>query len=290
MSTQPFNKIREFGASSVYAGDSRDLMRSIADNDGKFRLIFGDPPFGIGVNYDGEFDDGMSAFEYSEFTRTWLWIVPELLPPGGRLVVHVPDRCVYPVLKHADSCGLIMDEWIIWHFRFGQNTRGKFTESKCHGIVFKTEGESVWNPEAVAVETDRSRIYKDARTTKRDDTRNYKHQLEPGQRVPFDVWGGDVDTFADGEVLVGDGKFWGRVPGNSKERRPDHENQLPELYMRRYILAYTNIRDWVLDPFGGSGTTAVVAHALDRHFITCDQSDKYAESIAQRVEKGAVRI
>jgi DNA modification methylase len=74
-------------------------------------------------------------------------------------------------------------------------------------------------------------------------------------RVPGNVWG-----------IPSDGEYWGRVQGNSKERRQGHPNQLPEVYLERLIRAYTDENDIVVDPFVGSGTTPVVARALKRRF------------------------
>ncbi len=87
-----------------------------------------------------------------------------------------------------------------------------------------------------------------------------------------------------------DGPFWGRVQGTSKERWKGHPNQLPERYMERLIRAYTNVGDHVLDPFGGSGTTAVVCQALGRRCTTIDISHANCVSIRRRLERGAVRI
>jgi site-specific DNA-methyltransferase (adenine-specific) len=236
----------------------------------KYRLVFADPPFGIGVNYDGEYNDNMTEYEYEVFTHSWMRLIPELLLEGGRLYVHVPDQCVFAVLKAARELDLIRDEWIIWHYRFGQHQKGRYINGKCHGLVFTDRPEKLlWFPEDVLVDSDRASKYNDPRT---EGTEN------PGKRVPLDVWG-----------IPSDGPFWGRVNGNSKERRKEHENQLPEVYLKRILLGYTSPDDWVLDPFGGSGTTVVVARSLGRPCVTIEQSARYAESIAERVMLGAVR-
>jgi adenine-specific DNA-methyltransferase len=60
---------------------------------------------------------------------------------------------------------------------------------------------------------------------------------------------------------------WGRIQGNNKERRKDHPNQVPEVYLERVIRACSNESDLVLDPFLGSGTTCTVARALRRRSI-----------------------
>jgi site-specific DNA-methyltransferase (adenine-specific) len=98
-----------------------------------------------------------------------------------------------------------------------------------------------------------------------------------GKRLPFTIWG-----------VEGDGPNWGRVQGNNRERRPNSPNQLPEVYLARLIRAYTNPGDWVLDPFGGTGTTAVVCKALKRNCITLELGEANCAAIKDRLKKGAV--
>jgi DNA modification methylase len=76
---------------------------------------------------------------------------------------------------------------------------------------------------------------------------------------------------------------FGRVQGNNRERRAGHPNQLPEAYLTRLIKAYTNPGDLVLDPFAGSGTTAVVCQKLGRRCITIDISLENVRSVQERL-------
>jgi DNA modification methylase len=98
--------------------------------------------------------------------------------------------------------------------------------------------------------------------------------MPSGLRVPMDVWYG---------------KYWGRVQGNNKERRHGHDNQLPEVYLERVIECSSNPGDLVLDPFLGSGTTGVVAHALGRNFIGCEYSKANAKGACERISMGPIR-
>jgi site-specific DNA-methyltransferase (adenine-specific) len=66
-----------------------------------------------------------------------------------------------------------------------------------------------------------------------------------------------------------------------KIRRDEHPCQLPEPLLERLILMCTDEGDIVLDPFVGTGTTAVAAKKLGRRFIAIDLDPKYV-AIAQR--------
>jgi modification methylase len=62
-----------------------------------------------------------------------------------------------------------------------------------------------------------------------------------------------------------------------------HPTQKPEALLHRVLLASTAAEDIVLDPFVGTGTTAVVARRLGRHYIGIERHPAYAEAAIGRV-------
>ncbi|MBX3317949.1 MAG: site-specific DNA-methyltransferase [Phycisphaeraceae bacterium] len=259
----------------VYVGDSRTLLRAVPECvTGKVDLVFADPPFNWNRDYDREktgktWDDrSMSDKEYLDFTYAWLDGCVDALRPGGSMWVNIPDDWAAEIVVHLKSRRLSMVNWCIWHYRFGQNTTGRFINSKVHALYFTKAGINTWNPDEVLEMSDRAAIYGDARTM------NKKDGIAPGMRVPMDVWYG---------------QYWGRIQGNNKERRANHDNQLPEVYLERVIRSTSNPGDLVLDPFLGSGTTGVVAHALGRRFIGFEFSPANAKSAFNRIGEGMVR-
>ena len=252
----------------VYVGDCRELVPAVAEPN-TVDLIFADPPFNWSRAYD-EWDDSMPEAEYLEFTEQWLDRCVETLAPAGSFWVNIPDDWAAEIVVHLKRRGLTMVNWCVWHYRFGQNTRGRFINSKVHALYFAKDPRArTWNPAEVLEFSDRRSVYADPRTeTKRDG-------MPAGLRVPMDVWYG---------------QYWGRVQGNNKERRHGHDNQLPEVYLERVIRACSNPGDLVLDPFLGSGTTGVVAHALGRHFLGVEYSRANAARACERIEAGPVRI
>lgn len=268
-------------AARIIHGDSLSWMEGVEGRE-SYHLVFADPPFNIGREYDG-YNDNLPQEQYEEWTKNWLIAAYTLVRKGGLLYLHVPDDVAKIAIRQLHFWNAEQIEWVIWHYRFGQCGKSKLIRSKCHGMLFKKPGAPhTWNPDAILVPSDRATVYADART---------EESSTPGLRVPFDVWGANIST-VDGEILDGDGSYWGRVTGShsNAERRPLHDNQLPERYLERVIKAWSNPGDWLLDPFGGSGTTITVANALGRHCTTVEQSAAYCESIKDRVLKGAVRV
>jgi site-specific DNA-methyltransferase (adenine-specific) len=68
------------------------------------------------------------------------------------------------------------------------------------------------------------------------------------------------------------------------EKTP-HPTQKPEELLRKVVLASSNPGDLVVDPFLGSGTTAVVAEQLKRRWKGCDLSLEYCQWAADRIER-----
>ncbi|HMS10763.1 MAG TPA: site-specific DNA-methyltransferase, partial [Pyrinomonadaceae bacterium] len=74
------------------------------------------------------------------------------------------------------------------------------------------------------------------------------------------------------------------VPFWSMPENTDHPTQKPEKLLAKIILASTNEGDSVLDPFAGSGTTAVAARKLGRHFTAIEIDEEYCLLTAKRLE------
>lgn len=235
----------------------------------RFDFIFADPPFNIGHGYRG-FDDNKPVIDFAEFNVGWLNAVWDAAGPRSVVALHGPDDLVETYLLWAAFRNLPRLAWVNWHYRFGQCHRHNWIDARCHCLIYaKDPNNYTWNPENVLVPSDRV-AYGDKRV---DATAN------GGMRLPGTVWG-----------VPSDGPYWGRVQGNSTERRQGHPNQLPEVYLERLIKAYTNPGDRILDPFCGSGTTATVAVALGRDCVTIDVSEESCNAARERIAGGAKRV
>src|SRR3990172_6366369 len=250
----------------VILGNCLDVIPDL----GKFNFIFADPPFNLDKDYIG-FKDSVPRGEYVAFTNNWIKLCVEALASNGVIALYGNDDLAMLYLHlTGGSVNLKRIAWVNWHYRFGQCGRGNWIDARTHCLVFAKDKNYTWNPDDVLVASDRATIYKDKRI---NDTER------GGSRLPGTVWG-----------IPSDGPCWCRVQGTSKERRPGHPNQLPEVFLERLIRAYTSMGDRILDPFGGSGTTVVVSQALHRRCVTCDISSSNVASIKTRLKKGAVRV
>jgi site-specific DNA-methyltransferase (adenine-specific) len=271
-------KHAESGAEArVHLGDCRAILPALLEvKQSKLDLVFADPPFNWKRGYD-EWDDHMDEGDYLEFTYDWIDLCVRGLKPGGALWINIPDDWAAEIvcylkgrMERKPAAMMAMQNWCVWHYRFGQNAVERFINSKVHALYFiKAGGAHRWNAHEVLEQSDRRAIYGDPRTESKRDG------MPAGMRVPMDVWYG---------------QYWGRVQGNNKERRHYHDNQLPEAYLERVVRACSNKGDLVLDPFLGSGTTGVIAHALARRFIGCEFSEQNAKNAVERMKAGPIRL
>lgn len=74
------------------------------------------------------------------------------------------------------------------------------------------------------------------------------------------------------------------VSGNFQERTA-HPAQYPEQLIERIILTGSNPGDIIMDPFMGSGTTAVVAKKLGRHYLGYEIVKDYCDIVNERLSK-----
>jgi DNA modification methylase len=224
-------------------------------------LIFADPPFNIGVQYEN-WTDSMTREQYLKFTADWMSAAGAGLQNTGSLWINIPDEWAAECVVIGKRLGFKLENWCIWHFRFGVCQPSRFIKSKTHALWFSLGSPRVIR-EAALVPSDRAALYDDPRSP-------------TGLRMDLDVWGFD--------------KFWGRVTGTSAERRPLHPNQLPEKYLQRIVGVCSLPGELVVDPFCGSGTTATVAEKMDRRVVTGDVSLDYLKSASERCASGPVRL
>jgi len=218
-------------------------------------LIFADPPFNIGYKYD-KYDDRVKKKNYIAWTKDWMSACKKVLKPNGSFYIAIGDEYAANIKIIADELGLIMRNWIIWHYTFGQQMKNKFARSHTHIFYFVNDNKNfTFNDHAVRVPSDRQLIYNDKRAN-------------PAGKMPDDVWNG-----------------YPRVCGTFKERTGWHPCQMPESLLKRIIAASSNPSDCVLDPFSGSGTTAAAAVQLGRNYIGVEISQIYVDNSNKRLAK-----
>lgn len=215
-------------------------------------LVFADPPFNIGLKYD-VYEDKKSYEEYYKWSEEWISSCYRILKKTGSIYIAIGDEFAAELNIILKRKGFNFRNWIVWYYTFGQNQRKKFNRSHTHILYFtKSVDNFYFDDNQIRIPSARQLLYNDKRAN-------------PIGKIPDDVW------------------EFSRVCGTFKERIGDHPCQMPEKLLERIIKASSKEDDIVLDPFGGTGTTAAVAKKLKRNFITMDISNKYFKVMSKRL-------
>lgn len=290
----------------IVVGDCIKLMNSWPA--GSADLIFADPPYNIGYEYD-QYQDTKSDEEYVTWTQAWIDGCVHLLKPTGSFYILIGDEYAAEtrmhLKKHEREGNLLLRNWIIWHYTFGQNCKLKFNRSHAH--LFYCVGSAAmkkptkpteknphsyavpanvdskklaftFNREAIAVASARQTTYGDLRANPKGKVPDDTWYLRPQEARDDIANGSPVNYFTANE----DTWYESRLCGTFSERVAWHPCQLPESLLERIVKVSSNEGDLVFDPFSGSGTTAAVAARLKRHWLATDISKDYATKAQER--------
>jgi DNA modification methylase len=258
-------------ANKVYQGDCIELLDRVEP--GSIDLVFADPPFNIGYRYD-VYHDRRDGDEYVDWNRKWMAGVWKALKPDGAFWLAIGDEYAAELKVAAQrDIGFTCRSWVIWYYTFGVNCTRVFSRSHTHLLYFvKDPKRFTFNADdpAVRVPSARQLVYADARANTKG-------------RLPDNTWILRPQDVPEGFRADSDTWFFSRVAGTFKEREGFHGCQMPEQLLGRIIRCCSNPGEIVLDPFGGSGTSLVVAKKLARQWIGCELSPDYVTKIKSRL-------
>jgi len=259
----------------IYQGDCTELLSRV--DAGSVDLVFADPPFNIGYQYD-VYDDAKKAEDYLNWCNQWIAGIHQALKPDGTFWLAIGDEFAAELKIESQKAGFHCRSWVIWYYTFGVNCVNGFSRSHTHLFHFVKDPRDFTfnraNPQ-IRVKSARQLVYADLRAN-------------PDGRLPDNTW---ITRPQDAPLSFSpnhDTWYFSRVAGTFKEREGFHGCQMPEQLLARIIRTSSSPQELVLDPFGGSGTTICVAKKLGRHFMGFELSEDYCRYIEQRLEKTGV--
>jgi site-specific DNA-methyltransferase (adenine-specific) len=264
--------MRAMQLDTIYCKDCR-AMREVDDD--SVQLIVTSPPYNVGKEY-AQHRDAMEWREYLAFLNDVWRECARVLCRGGRLAVNIANTGRKPyvplnayIAQQLIELGLLMRGEIIWDKgpSVGISTAwGSFARASNPTLRDVHEYILVFCKQA----------YKLEQTTSKESG------IENLEFVEWtkSVWRSPQEQIADSEKSL-----W-RFDTLSKKRdrhAPDHPAPFPIDLPLRLILLYTNVGDLVLDPFIGSGTTALAAKMTQRHYIGYEIDPKYCAIAEERI-------
>ena len=247
----------------IWIGDSIVWLNSLPDN--SVDLIFADPPYNI---KKADWDNFESQQKYIEWSLNWIEPAAKTLKTTGTLYIcgfsEILADLKAPSMNFFKSC-----RWIIWNYKNKANLGKDWGRSHESILAFRKSKQFIFNVDPIRIPYSRHTLkYPDhpqALTSQYGNGKNHIWKPNPMGAKPQDVI--EIPTTCNG----------------MHEKTP-HPTQKPEELLRKIILASSNIGDTVLDPFLGSGTTAVSAEQLKRKWKGCDINQKYLDWAVNRIE------
>lgn len=244
-------KIPRNALDRIILGDST-RMDSIPDN--SIHLMITSPPYNVRKSYD----DDLSLEEYLSLLRAVFKETWRVLVPGGRAAINIANIGRKPYIPlHAFIIDIMRD------------------------IGFHMRGEIIWNKGASSGVSCAWGSFASASNPCLRDVHEYilifsklTNKLERGEKE---------NSIEKNDFIEWTKSIWSFPAASAK--KIGHPAPFPEELPRRLIEFYSFKGDVVLDPFMGSGTTALAALKLKRHFIGYEISSEYVDLANKQISK-----
>lgn len=238
--------------------------------EGKIKLIYIDPPYDTGSDSFG-YNDRFNRSSWHAFMKNRLEIAKQLLSDDGAIYVQLD----YHQVHYAK---VLMDEVfgednfqreIIWRIGWlsGYKTKDNNWIRNHDTILFYSKNNAILDFKKYYIPKS------DFKTIANSNAERYPIE---------DVWNGNEYDDLNSIAIV---SFSGETVSKMLNPEDEVKGQKSEKLIERIIKAHTNEGDIVLDFFGGTGTTAAVAHKLHRQYIVCEQLDKHIDIMLRRLDK-----
>lgn len=244
------NKFPDEWENKIILGSSEN-MKQIPDN--SVHLMITSPPY----NVSKEYDEDLSLEEYLQLLKNVFEETYRVLVNGGRACINVANLGRKPYIPLSDYISKMMID-----------------------IGFNMRGEILWNKAASASPSTAWGSWQSAANPILRDVHEYILVFSKGDYKREK--GKKENTIGRDEFMEWTKSIWTMKAESAK--RIGHPAPFPEELPYRLIQLYSFKEDIVLDPFMGSGTTAVSALKSKRKFVGYDISEEYIKLAENRIQ------
>ncbi|MDR0528558.1 MAG: site-specific DNA-methyltransferase [Zoogloeaceae bacterium] len=262
----------EQGRIALCQGDALERLRALPA--GRFQLIVSSPPYNLGKAYEKQarFEDYLAwqknvieeLFRVATVDGSIVWQVGNYINSGE---VFPLDIYFYPIFKELR---MRLRNRIVWHFDHGLHASKRFS-GRYEVLLWFTKSDTyTFNLDAVRV------------PSKYPGKLHYKGPKagqpsgNPLGKNPSDYWRILCQEWETGLIEIPN------VKANHPEKT-EHPCQFPVELIERCVLALTNEDDWVLDPFGGVGSSVIAALKHNRRGMMIERDASYSAIAEERI-------
>jgi len=260
----------------IIHGDCEEVLKEWPDN--SIDLIFTSPPY---ANQRANTYGGVKPSEYVD------WFLPKttqflrVLKPTGTFILNIKERVVNGerhtyvielILKMREQVWLCTEEFM-WHKKnsFPGKWPNRFRDSWERLLQFNKHRKFNMYQENVMVPVGDWAKTRLNNLSETDKTRD-ESKVESGFGKNVSNWVGREKVYPTNVIHMA-----------TECSNRNHSAAFPEDLPTWFVKLFTQPEDIVLDPFNGSGTTAVVAKQLKRNYVAIDIDEGYCEQARKRV-------
>jgi site-specific DNA-methyltransferase (adenine-specific) len=242
----------------VIMGDALSALNTIEDN--SCDLIFADPPYNIGKDFNGYKDKWNKDEDYLNWCYKWIDQCVQKLKSNGSFYVMTSTQFM-PFFDIYLREKITILSRIVWYYDSSGVQAKNYYGSMYEPILFcvKDKDNYTFNAKDILVEA------KTGAKRRLIDYRKNPPQVYNSEKVPGNVW------------------EFPRVRYRMDEYE-EHPTQKPIALLERIIKASSNSNNIVLDPFSGTFTTSFVAKQLGRRSIGIELQEDYVKIGLRRLE------
>ncbi len=231
---------------------SSEQMDELPDN--SVHLMVTSPPYNVGKEYD----ENLTLDEYREFLKRVWAEVKRVLVPGGRVCINVANLGRKPYIPlHA----FIVEDML--------------------SLGFLMRGEIIWNKASSGSPSTAWGTWQSAKNPTLRDVHEYILVFSKGMFGRDNL--GRRDTISREEFLEFTKSVW--TFGAESAKKVGHPAPFPVELPYRLIQLYTFEGEIVLDPFMGSGQTAIAAIKTRRHYVGYEINEDYVQLAQRRIRE-----
>ncbi len=270
----------------IYCSDAR-AMEEVDDS--SVQLVVTSPPYNVGKDYNF-YQDRAPLDSYLELLELVWRECQRVLVPGGRIAVNVANTNRNPYIP--------LHSFIIQQFLdLGFLMRGEILWDKTISAGVSTAWGSFARASNPVLRDTHEYIMVFSKETMRLDKPYTRGDYSGIENMEFVEWTKSIwhkNGTAKKAIKETARSIWrfgtqskkvkSKIVKGQKQKGVHHPAPFPLDLPLRLILLYTNVDDVVLDPFMGSGTTAIAAKLTQRHYLGYEISPEYVELANERIQ------
>jgi site-specific DNA-methyltransferase (adenine-specific) len=261
----------------IYHGDSLELLKKLEDN--SIDLVITSPPYSSMKKYID--DNGIPADDYVDWFIPFCKEIERVIKPTGSFILNINDKVesgfrhpyVFDLISrlHKET-NLKMFERLFWNKMKSLPNRSRFGDRIEFIFWFAKSKDFKFNLDEMRTEYSEKSIKRMKKPLKKRFSRS-----EDDSKLEYKDWApnpkGALPT-----VLV-------NISSETKKIADSHAAVYPLALVNYFIRGSTDEGDLVIDPFMGTGTTAVSAKKLNRNYIGFEKQEDYVRISEKRIEE-----